>query len=248
MPDEPAPQGAFPATRWSAIVAARSADGAERRRGLERVAAAYWKPVYKLLRTRWNKSHEDARELTQEFFARVVEKDTLSGFDPAKGRLRTYVRTLVDAMVMNEARDARREKRGGGAEVLSLDFELAEGELLRTGIASPENPDAYFEREWVRSLFALALERLRAECAARGKTVHVRLFELYDVEDSEPRPTYADLAARFDIAVTDVTNHLAYARRELRRITLETLREMTVSEEEFRSEARALLGFTPDRD
>ena len=246
MPADAAPAGAFPPTRWSVVVAARSADPDERRRGLEIIAAAYWKPVYKLIRARFNRSSEDARDLTQEFFARVIEKDFLADFDPAKGRLRTFLRTCVDAMVKNDARDSGRLKRGGGAtQLLSLDFETAEGELVLAGIPAPgDRADDLFDKEWVRSVFALALSRLRAECDAKGAAMaaRFRVFERYDVEDDEPRPTYAALAAELGIAATDVTNHLSWSRREFRRVVLETLREMTASEDEFRREARDLFG------
>ncbi len=235
--------GRFPETRWSAIEAARSDDPEARRRAFNRIVTAYWKPVYKYVRVRWGKASEDARDLTQEFFARLIEKDFLASYDPGRARLRTFLRTCVDGLVANEDRAAGRLKRGGDATVLSLDFALAEGELARTGVAGPENLDEFFEKEWVRSLFSLAVEQLRAECEMRGREMHFRLFERYDLEDScERRRSYRDLAREFGIAATDVTNYLAYARREFRRITLELLREMTASQDEFRREARALLG------
>jgi RNA polymerase sigma factor (sigma-70 family) len=246
MPEESAkPAGIFPQTRWSAVVAARSSDPAERHLAFERITAAYWKPVYKYIRAKWNKSRHDAEDLTQEFFARVIEKDFLSSYDPAKARLRTFLRTCVDGVVQNEHRAARAQKRGGDAVTLSLDFELAEGELSRSGLPSPEKLDAFFEKEWVRSIFSLAVERLRAECAARGRTVHFQLFERYDLNEDE-KASYADLAREFAIAATDVTNFLALARREFRRITLDLLREMTAGEDEFRREARSLLGVEPE--
>ena len=235
--------GVFPPTRWSAVVAARSGEEAERSRGLARIAEAYWRPVYKLLRLRWRKSHEDARELTQELFARILEDDLLATYDPAKGRLRTFLRTCLDALVMNDERDRTRLKRGGDREVLSLDCEQAERELSSASLAGPVDADAYFEAEWVRSVFALAVARLRADC----RPVVFEVFDRYDLQDREPRPTYAEIAAELSIKPTDVTNHLALARREMRRITLDALREMTVSDEEFRREARTLLGVDPGR-
>ena len=72
--------------------------------------------------------------------------------------------------------------------------------------------------------------------------VHLQLFERYDLENSDPKPSYADLAKEFGLPPTDVTNYLAFARREFRRCVLDQLREMTASEEEFRREARVLLG------
>jgi RNA polymerase sigma factor (sigma-70 family) len=241
------PSAKFPLTRWSAIVAARSPDAAERRRGFETLVAAYWKPVYKYIRARWGKSNEDAKDLTQEFFARLIEKDFLATYDPAKSRLRTFLRVCVDGLVANQDKAAQRLKRGGDVLLTSLDFETAEGELGRTEPPAPGGVEEFFEKEWVRSVFALALEGLRAECEQRGKVIHFRLFERFDIEDAgERRLSYEALAREFNLAVTDVTNHLAYARREFRRITLEKLREMTASDDEFRREACGLLGVEPE--
>jgi RNA polymerase sigma factor (sigma-70 family) len=245
MSDEPTerPAGIFPATRWSAIEGARSDDPVTRRRALDQIVAAYWRPVYKYIRARWRKSAPDAQDLTQEIFATLIEGGTLAGYQPARARLRTYLRSCVDALVANADRDARRQKRGGDTAPLSLEFELAEGELARTGLPAEDGVEAFFEREWVRSLFALAIERMRRDFARRGKELHFRLFERYDLDDGEPgRATYAGLASEFAIAITDVTNHLAFARREFRRFTLDVLREMTATDDEYRREARALLG------
>jgi RNA polymerase sigma-70 factor (ECF subfamily) len=239
--------GIFPATRWSAIEGARSEDPEERRRAFDRIVSVYWKPIYKYVRARYPRPAEDAQDLTQEFFASLLDRGTLDAYEPRKARLRTFLRSCVDALVANADRDARRLKRGGGTRPLSLEFELAEGELARTGLPSPERLDAFFEKEWVRSLFAAAVDQLRAQCAAKGKEAVFALFERYDLDDAEPgRPTYADLAREFAISVTDVTNHLAGARREFRRISLDLLREMTASDDEFRREARSLLGHAPE--
>jgi len=249
MQDEqgPAAGGNFPQTRWSAIEAARSADPVERRRALDRLVSVYWKPVYKYVRARWRRSTEDAQDLTQEFFASLLERGTLDQYDPARARLRTFLRSCVDALVANAERDSKRLKRGGGIAPLSLEFELAEGELARTGLPSPERMDDFFEKEWVRSLFTAAVEQLRGSCAQRGKAAAFALFERYDLnEDDGDRPTYADLGRGLGLATTDVTNQLAWARREFRRLTLAILRETTASDEEFRREARSLLGHAPE--
>jgi DNA-directed RNA polymerase specialized sigma24 family protein len=245
------PRGNFPATRWSAVVAARSEDPRERSRALDAILVAYWKPIYKYLRIRWNKSNEHAKDATQEFLTRLIEKEYLSDFDPAKARLRTFLRVCVDHFVANQTRAASRLKRGGDVLHVALEFEGAEAEFARaksplTGAALAESFDAYLEKEFVRNLFTLAVADLRAFCEARGKLGHFQLFERYDLDDAGlARPSYAGLAREFGVAVTDVTNHLAFARREFRRIALEKLREMTCSEAEFRREARALLGMEP---
>jgi RNA polymerase sigma factor (sigma-70 family) len=238
---------AFPLTRRSVVRAAASADPETRQRAFDALVAAYWKPVYKYLRLKWSASGEDAEDLTQGFFARAIEKGFFDRFDPARARFRTYLRACLDGFVANERQSAGRLKRGGGAEHVSLDFGGAEAELARQGPSESADMEEYFHREWVRSLFGLAVEALRRRCTEAGKEVHFALFERYDLDgpDAAARPSYADLAREIGIPETQVTNHLAWARREFRRLVLEALEEATGSEEEFRTEARQLLGIDP---
>jgi RNA polymerase sigma factor (sigma-70 family) len=235
------PQGdAFPLTRHSVVAAAQGRDPQERTCALDAITAAYWRPVYKYVRMRWRMEREDAEDFTQDFFSRLLEKDFLAAYDPAKGKLRTFLRTCIDRLFLNQTRDAHRQKRGNASVHVSLDFEEAEHELA--GSVQTESPEDYFEKEWVRTLFALAVERLRAQCQSAGKTTQFALFERYDLGDEESRPSYAALATEFGVAITNVTNYMAFARREFRRCVLDQLREMTGSEEEFRREAQSLLG------
>ncbi len=248
----------FPATRGSVAAAAADPDPAVRRRGFDRLAASYWKPVYKYLRVRWRAAPEDAEDLAQEFFTRSLERQTFAAFDPERARFRTFLRVCLDRFVANQRKAARRAKRGGGAALLSLDadFAGAEGELARQPPIDPAAPglgsglgmEEYFHREWARSLFGLAVEDLGRESAARGHGVRFALFARYDLEEPEPgaaRLTYAELGAPHGLSAVQVTNHLAAARRDLRRLVLARLREATGSEAEFRAEARSLLGIDP---
>ena len=232
--------GSFPLTRHSVVLAAQSHDPAERSRAIEAIAAAYWKPVYKYVRMKWSIEREDAADFTQDFFTRLLEKEFLDAYDLRKGRLRTFLRTCADRLFMNQARNSKRLKRRAGSPHLPLDFEEAEQELAT--ISRCESTEDRFDKESVRSLFALGVQRLRVSCENGGKMVHFRLFERCDPEDADPTPSYSQLADEFGLAVTDVTNYLAFARREFRRCILDQLREMTPTEEEFRCEAQALLG------
>jgi len=232
----------FPSTHWSLIEGTRSPHAEERRRALDTLITAYWKPVYKYIRLHWKKENEPAKDLTQEFFARLVEKGLLARFDPDRARLRTYLRVCVDGLVMNEDKAAQRVKRGGDVTLLPLDFEWAEGELHQLEVAAACNPEELFSREFARSLFGLALGRLRRELEEKGKSLHFELLELYDIEEGGKQLTYDEVAQRFRIKPTDVTNYLAYARREFRRIVLDELHAMTATEDEFRREAQTLLG------
>jgi RNA polymerase sigma factor (sigma-70 family) len=237
----------FPATRWSVVDGARSHNPSERERALDTLFTAYWEPVYKYVRMRWNRPIDDAQDLTQGFFAELFERKLLAKYDPAKSRLRTYLRICVDSFVMNEDKAARRQKRGGNTLHISLDFTAAEGELNgvaidAASIPSPQSLEEFFVKEWVRSLFTLAVEDLRVLCKARKRENTFTLFEEYDL-DGEQYASYESLARKHGIPVTDVTNSLAWARREFRRIAIERLREICGSDEEFHREARSVFGW-----
>jgi RNA polymerase sigma factor (sigma-70 family) len=239
----------FPVTRLSLIDAVRSDDRAEQARALETLFAAYWKPVYKYARLRWNRPTEDAQDLTQGFFVELLERGLLAKYDPAKSRLRTYLRLCLDSFAMNQDKAAHREKRGGNAPHVALDFQSAEEELTgltidAASIPSSESLEEFFEKEWIRSLFALAVEDLRSLCEQRKRTQTFQFFEEYDLS-GDPDVSYERLAQAHGVAVTDVTNALAWARREFRKIALERLREICASDEEFHREARAVFGSAP---
>jgi RNA polymerase sigma factor (sigma-70 family) len=247
---EPEPQDGsdrFPPTRRSVLEAVRSIDAEERQEALEALCAAYWKPVYKYIRLRWNRPSHEAQDLTQGFFLEVLERDLLQKFDPRRSRLRTYLRVCVDSFVANERKAGQRQKRGGAMPHVALDFASAEQELGGTvmdpaAIPSPESLEEFFEKEWIRSLFGLAVEDLRQFCVERERERTFRLFEVYDL-DGNDKISYEQLANEYSIPVTDVTNALSWARREFRRIALARLRELCGSEEEFQREARAAFGW-----
>lgn len=152
----------------------------------------------------------------------------------------------VDRFRLNKHRSETTKKRGGGTRAIPLDFPDAEHELSDVAAASAIDPEDFFRREWVRSLFGLAVASLEEHCNAARKQTQFAIFSRYDLDDDEDtRPTYAALAAEFEIPVTQVTNYLAFARREFRRLVLEHLARVSASEEEYRSEARELLGIDP---
>ena len=246
-PEPPHGGERFPPTRRSVIEAVRSIDAEERQQALEALCDAYWRPVYKYIRLRWNRPSHEAQDLTQGFFLEVLERELLQKFDPQKSRLRTYLRVCVDSFVSNENKAGQRQKRGGAMAHVALDFASAEQELGGTvmdpaTIPGPESLEEFFEREWIRSLFALAVEELRQICIERERERTFRLFEAYDL-DGNDKITYEYLAKEYSIPVTDVTNALSWARREFRRIALARLRELCGSEEEFQREARAAFGW-----
>lgn len=212
---------------------------------MDAIVRIYWRAVYKHLRARWRASPDDAQDLTQAFFTVALEKDYLAAFEPEKGSFRGFLRTCADRFASKHHRDRRREKRGGGARDLSLDFEAAERELARQLPESGHSIERVFDDEWCRALLAASIEALRADLEATGRADWFRLFEQYELRDSDERVTYADLAREHGVPVTTVTNRLAVARREMRRHALDQLAELTSSEEELREEARVLFGVDP---
>lgn len=230
------------------VEAAASGDPEVRRRALDILVAVYWRPSYLHLRLKWNMNREEAEDATQEFFARATEKGFFEKFDAERARFRTFLRGCLDHLIANTLRDERRQKRGGGAAHLSLDFASAEQDLALAVATGSDDPDTMFHREWVRSLFTLAVNSLKEECDAGGKQIRFQIFARTDLDpvEGEDRPSYRDLAEQFDIPVTQVTNHLAWARREFRRVVLERLRELSGSDAEYRAEVRELFGVDPE--
>jgi RNA polymerase sigma factor (sigma-70 family) len=240
--------GAYPATRFSVVLATGSSDSRLRSEAWDALIRAYWKPVYKYIRIRWRASEEDAQDLTQEFFTRAVAASFFDDYDPARARFRTYLRLCLQRFLSNEYKAAGRQKRGGAAQFVSLDFAGAENELRGAMPAQSADEDEFFRQESIRSLFALAVADVRAVCDAAGKQQHFAVFERYDLHEpgAGPRPTYQQLAEQLDLPVTQVTNYLAWARREFRRAVLDRLREISGSDAEYRMEARELLGIEPE--
>jgi RNA polymerase sigma-70 factor (ECF subfamily) len=237
-------QRRFPVTRQSAIIAARSEDSQVRQGAFDTILACYWKPAYKYIRIKWQATNEDAKDLTQGFFANAFEKNHFADYDATKASFQTFLRTCLDAFVANQRKADKRLKRGGEFSHLTLDFITAEDEIALHRSNSDLTPEEYFYREWVRSLFTGAVESLRRRCNESGRSIQFRLFEIYDLGDVEPevKTSYASLAKEFSLDPTTVNNYLAATRREFRKAVLEKLREITATEQEFRVEARALLG------
>jgi RNA polymerase sigma factor (sigma-70 family) len=219
------PNARFPDTHPSAISAAVSNDAERRRPGQEALVAAYWKPVYRYIRIRWRCSNEDAKDLTQGFFAAAIEKNLFESYDAGKGTFRTFLRVCLDRFLSNSRKFSSRQKR-------SAEFQAAD-------VAGAESPEDIFEREWTRSVFEDAVEELRTRFQSRGRDAAFAVFERYDL--AEDPVSYEQLAGELGLSLSAVTNYLASARRELRKLVLERVRCVSSDDREFRREARKIL-------
>lgn len=162
MPASPSPSPLFATTRWSVVLAAKHADS---KQALETLCGAYWYPLYAYVRRDGHTPH-DAQDLTQEFFARLVEKDWLRSAGPDKGRFRTFLLVAMKRFLVNEWHKSAAQKRGGHITHVPLDAEDAE----RRFACEPDlTPDAIFERRWAMTLLEQTLASLESEFVAASK-------------------------------------------------------------------------------
>src|SRR5262245_31972625 len=150
------PAGGFPSTSWSLVRAATDPAGGWRE-PMGALLGRYWKPVYQFVRIRWRKSNEDAKDLTQEFFAFLLDGDDLRRAAPEHGTFRSYLKTALDHFLVDEHRKAGALKRGGGLGRVALDFSDLDPCLEDESEASPE---AAFDREWVAACLREGVLRL----------------------------------------------------------------------------------------
>ena len=169
-------------------------DGADSADALEKLCRAYWFPLYAFAR-REGCGPEEAQDVTQEFFSRLLAKNYLQTADPQRGRFRSFLLSSFRHMMANERRNAAREKRGGGEQVFSLDEQNAEGRYLLDP-ADATTPERIFERRWAETLLARVLDRLEAEY-----TGHAMRFDDLKVFLVEARgaAAFAEVAARMGV-------------------------------------------------
>jgi len=158
--------GQFPVTRWSVVLEARG-DGQSAAAALADLCEAYWYPLYCFVR-RKGRSPEDAEDLTQAFFGRLIEKDILSKAQEDRGKLRTFLLTSLKNFLSDEWDKATALKRGGGMPLVSIDAELAE-ERYRTEPMDESSPDRLFEKRWALTLLERVMTSLREQYEKRGK-------------------------------------------------------------------------------
>jgi len=157
----------FPHTRWSQVLAATQEASPESAAALEAICRAYWPPLYAYAR-RCGQSPHDAQDLTQEFFARLLEKRWVETADRGKGRLRTFLVAALKNFMCKEWRRESAQKRGGGLPHVPMDTAFAESGCAADAAASLA-PDEVFDRQWALTLLELTLKRFQAEFAAAGK-------------------------------------------------------------------------------
>ncbi len=207
----------FPTTSWTMICEAgrKSSHSAEALSGL---CTAYWYPVYGFVRRRGH-SREQAEDLTQEFFARILEQGSLSAARRDRGKFRSFLLASTTNFLMNEWDRTSAQKRGGGAPALSLDFEVGEARYCREP-SHGLTPEALFERQWALALLDRVLARLREEYSRKKQESHFDRLRPFLTGEQE-RGQYQQLA--FELNATEGAARTAVHR--LRRRYGELVRE-----------------------
>jgi RNA polymerase sigma-70 factor (ECF subfamily) len=166
------PGDIFATTHWTVVLTAGRQRSPQADHALEELCQTYWFPLYAYVR-RHGSSKEDAEDLTQSFFARLLEKNSFASLDSEKGKFRAFLLASLKNFLANERDKAQTQKRGGGVSNLSLDWQTADTQFQVAATQEP-SPDRAFDREWALALLAKVIERLQNECAAEGKS---KLFE-----------------------------------------------------------------------
>lgn len=187
----------FATTRWSLVLAAGKASSPAGRQALVALCGTYWFPLYAYIRRRSMRADE-AQDLTQEFFARLLEKDSLSSADPARGKFRSFLLGSLNHFLANHWRREQTQKRGGQQTILSLDFEHGESQLTIEP-AHSLTPEKIYERRWAMTLLTTALARLREEYVAAGKLPLLERLQPYLGGDGDAAP-YREIAGELGLS------------------------------------------------
>lgn len=187
--------GLFPPTLWSAILAAGDADAPTALQGLERLARAYWRPLYAFLRCRGN-PHATAADLVQGFFAHLLSRQFLAEIRPGAGRFRNFLLVALRRWARDQQDRDRAIKRGGNHIFVPLD-ELDSAESTTPTPTASDNPEVAYERAWARDVFNRAIARVRSDWAARPDLFAALQTSLEGSPDAE---NYAAVGARLGLS------------------------------------------------
>ena len=227
----------FATTHWTAVLAAADEASPHAAEALEALCRTYWYPLYAFVRRKGHDAPE-AEDLTQEFFARLLEKKYLEAAAPEKGKFRSFLLTAFKRFLANEWDRANRQKRGGGRELISLDETKAEN-CYRAEPADTMTPEKIFERSWALKLLEQVLNRLEREHVQAGKR---ELFEELQIflTGEKSRSPYAEIAARLRMSEGTLKVTVHRLRRRYRELLRLEVAQTVASPAEIDGEIRHL--------
>ncbi len=239
--DAERPAGVFATTRWSVVLSAAKADSKDSFQALEWLCRAYWPAVYGFVR-RTVPDPESARDYTQAFFAKLLDKQWLSSADHAKGRFRTFLITMVRRFLADQYDRSKAQKRGAGQVVVSLD-QLAEEDQRWAEPAGGLTPEQEFDQRWALAVLEKAMESLRCEAQQSGQEELFRALQGF-LSGADSAETVAEAGARFGLAASAAKMRLhrwrARYRELIRTEVAETVPRLADLDEEMRHLLAAL--------
>lgn len=231
------PGDIFATTHWTVVLTAGRRHTPQADRALEELCRAYWFPLYAYVRRRGH-AKEDAEDLVQAFFARFLAKNYLQGLNAERGRFRAFLLASLKHFLANEWDKSQRQKRGGGAAHLPLDWPTADTQFQLA--ASVElNPEQAFDREWALALLARVIERLRAECAAQDQARTFEVLKPFLTVGKSAIP-YPQAAAELGFSESAARSAVHRLRRRYRKVLREEIAQTLSDPANVAEEMQAL--------
>jgi DNA-directed RNA polymerase specialized sigma24 family protein len=227
----------FPTTSWT-LISAAGRDSSGSADALGTLCSAYWLPVYAFIR-RKGYAREEAEDLSQAFFTRVLEHGTLVEARRERGKFRSFLLASVSNFLANEWDRRQAQKRGGACTTLSFDFEIGEEQYHREPFHEL-TPEAVFERQWAMALLDRVLRRQHDEYARRGKAAQFDLLKAFLTGDQD-RGAYHDVAAKLDMSDTALRTAVHRLRGRYAELLREEIAATIVDPAEVEGEIRFLL-------
>lgn len=238
IPSDAAPaRPVFVTTHWSVVLTAARTDTSRAQAALEHLCRIYWYPIYHFVRRQGYSTH-DAQDFTQEFFARLLEKNWIAHADQSRGRFRSFLLMVLKRFLASEWRRANAQKRAGNRRCLPLPLDSAETRYVAEP-ADTSTPEQAFEKQWALTLLETVMTQLRADYERDSKG---RLFEalkpcLTGVRESQP---YAKLASQLDLSEGAVRVAVHRLRERYRQRLREEIAQTVASPEDVEGEIRHL--------
>ncbi len=229
--------GQFATTHWSAVARAGQPDSAEAQPALAELCQTYWYPLYAFIR-RQGRQPVEAEDLTQEFFARVLEKNYFADASQAKGRFRTFLLTALKRFLANDWDREHAQKRGGFQTIIAIDEAVAESRF-NAGLAHTLQPDILFERQWALALLERVMSQLKEEYFASERSVLFERLQACLVKEDSAHP-YATIALELKLTEAAVKAAVHRMRARYRDILRAEIARTVSSSEEIEAELRHL--------
>jgi RNA polymerase sigma factor (sigma-70 family) len=228
----------FPTTRWTLVLRAGDGGSEAANRALEELCSAYRYPVYAFIR-RLGNPPDEAQDLTQDFFARFLEKRHVTSADPSRGRFRSFLLTAAKRFLIDQADRRSAEKRGGRTQFLTLDWAGGEERYIAE-LADHRSPDRLFEREWARAFVARVTKDAGNAMERDGRTPFYDRMKQYLHGSDEALP-YADLARELNTSEGALKVAFHRMRRRYREFVRAEIAHLVADPDQIDDEARYLL-------